>query len=76
MLAWSLEALRACAATSGRSWWSRPRGSEAQVAEVAGAGAAVVPGGDSRAESVREGLRAAPGRARGWCWCTTPPARS
>jgi 2-C-methyl-D-erythritol 4-phosphate cytidylyltransferase len=40
-----------------------PPGLEAQVAEVAGPDATVVPGGDSRAESVREGLRAAPAGA-------------
>jgi 2-C-methyl-D-erythritol 4-phosphate cytidylyltransferase len=59
MLAWSLDALRACDAVA----WIvvvAPPGLEDEVAEVAGDAAAVVPGGDSRAESVREGLRAAP----------------
>ena len=59
MLAWSLEALRACGAVQAVVVVAPP-GLEGQVAEVAGAGATVVAGGDSRAESVREGLRAAP----------------
>lgn len=62
MLAWSLEALRSCDDVRAIVVVAPP-GLEAQVAEVAGAGAAVVPGGDSRAESVREGLRAAPAGA-------------
>lgn len=62
MLAWSLEALRACARVRAVVVVAPP-GLEAQVAEVAGPDATVVPGGDSRAESVREGLRAAPAGA-------------
>lgn len=62
MLAWSLDALRACARV-GAVVVVAPPGLEAQVAEVAGADATVVPGGDSRAESVREGLAAAPAGA-------------
>lgn len=62
MLAWSLDALRACARVEAVVVVAPP-GLEAQVAEVAGDAATVVPGGDSRAESVREGLRAAPAGA-------------
>jgi 2-C-methyl-D-erythritol 4-phosphate cytidylyltransferase len=62
MLAWSLDALRACARVEAVVVVAPP-GLEAQVAEVAGDAATVVPGGDSRAESVREGLRAAPSGA-------------
>jgi 2-C-methyl-D-erythritol 4-phosphate cytidylyltransferase len=62
MLAWSLDALRACPRVEAVVVVAPP-GLEAQVAEVAGAAATVVPGGDSRAESVREGLRAAPAGA-------------
>ncbi|MGE0029159.1 MAG: 2-C-methyl-D-erythritol 4-phosphate cytidylyltransferase [Thermoleophilia bacterium] len=59
MLAWSLDALRACDRIAAIVVVAPP-GLEDEVAAVAGAGAIVVPGGDSRAESVREGLRAAP----------------
>lgn len=59
MLAWSLDALRGSARVRAVVVVAPP-GLEAQVAEVAGPDATVVPGGDSRAESVREGLRAAP----------------
>ena len=59
MLAWSLDALRACPRVEAVVVVAPP-GMEASVAEVAGPDATVVPGGDSRAESVREGLRAAP----------------
>jgi 2-C-methyl-D-erythritol 4-phosphate cytidylyltransferase len=62
MLAWTLAALRACDAVEGIVVVAPP-GLEGQVAEVAGPGATVVPGGDSRAESVREGLRAVPAGA-------------
>ncbi|HTI32589.1 MAG TPA: 2-C-methyl-D-erythritol 4-phosphate cytidylyltransferase [Miltoncostaea sp.] len=62
MLAWSLDALRACARVEAVVIVAPP-GLEAQVGEVAGDAATVVPGGDSRAESVREGLRAAPAGA-------------
>ncbi len=58
MLAWCLEALRACEAVQAIVIVAPP-GLEGQVAEVAG-DATVVPGGASRAESVREGLLAAP----------------
>jgi 2-C-methyl-D-erythritol 4-phosphate cytidylyltransferase len=59
MLAWSLDALRACPRIEAVVV-AAPPGLEREVAEVAGPDATVVPGGDSRAESVREGLRAAP----------------
>ena len=59
MLAWSLEALRACPRVESIVVVAPP-GLEDEVAAVAGAGATVVPGARSRAESVREGLRAAP----------------
>jgi 2-C-methyl-D-erythritol 4-phosphate cytidylyltransferase len=62
MLAWSLDALRACPRVEAVVVVAPP-GLEPQVAEVAGTEATVVPGGDSRAESVREGLRAAPAGA-------------
>jgi len=62
MLAWCLDALRACDAVRSIVVVAPP-GLEAEVAAVAGADATVVPGGDSRAESVREGLRAAPATA-------------
>ncbi|HMN99967.1 MAG TPA: 2-C-methyl-D-erythritol 4-phosphate cytidylyltransferase [Miltoncostaeaceae bacterium] len=59
MLSWSLDALRASGAIEGIVVVAPP-GLEGQVAEVAGRGVTVVPGGASRAESVREGLRATP----------------
>jgi 2-C-methyl-D-erythritol 4-phosphate cytidylyltransferase len=59
MLAWSLDALGACERVEAVVVVAPP-GLEREVADVAGTGATVVPGGDSRAESVREGLRAAP----------------
>jgi 2-C-methyl-D-erythritol 4-phosphate cytidylyltransferase len=59
MLAWTLEALGACPRIEAVVVVAPP-GLEEEVREVAGPGVTVVPGGDSRAESVREGLRAAP----------------
>ena len=59
MLAWSLDALRACRRIEAVVI-AAPPGLEREVADVAGPDATVIPGGDSRAESVREGLRAAP----------------
>jgi 2-C-methyl-D-erythritol 4-phosphate cytidylyltransferase len=62
MLAWSLEALRGSARVEAIVV-AAPPGLEGRVAEVAGGAATVVPGGDSRAASVREALRAAPAGA-------------
>jgi 2-C-methyl-D-erythritol 4-phosphate cytidylyltransferase len=62
MLAWSLDALRGSARVASIVVVAPP-GLEDEVAGVAGGDATVVPGGDSRAESVREGLRAAPAGA-------------
>lgn len=59
MLAWSLDALDASDRFTAIVVVAPP-GLEADVQQVTGAGAAVVPGGASRAESVRDGLRAAP----------------
>jgi 2-C-methyl-D-erythritol 4-phosphate cytidylyltransferase len=63
MLAWSLDALRASPGI-GAIVVAAPPGLEDAVAQAAGEGVVVVPGGPSRAESVREALAAVPGAAR------------
>jgi 2-C-methyl-D-erythritol 4-phosphate cytidylyltransferase len=62
MLAWSLDALRGSGRVSSIVVVAPP-GLEDEIAAAAGEGATVATGGDSRAESVREGLRAAPAGA-------------
>lgn len=58
MVAWSIDAARAAASVSAVVVVGPP-GRLDEMAAIAGPGVRVVPGGASRAESVREGLRAA-----------------